>query len=147
MNRFYPPPCGSFVCFYLLGETSTNTYLGVQHDRRHGKSISDKCRSGTCLQNIRHGYGIGFVALLESDERLKDFDFRKIIGSDLPFYANIGIAQLETLLKDNEAYKNRPARRQIAGRWHHHSRKSIAGMAAAWGDKITEAPIKRFSSF
>lgn len=37
-------------------------------------------------------------SLLESNDRLKDFDWRKTIGDDLPFYANIGIAQLENLL-------------------------------------------------
>jgi isopentenyl-diphosphate delta-isomerase len=52
------------------------------------------------------GMGLGSCrTLLENDDRLKDFDFRKIIGDDLPFYANIGIAQLEALLRDKELYK------------------------------------------
>lgn len=49
------------------------------------------------------GMGLGSCrSILESDERLHDFDFRKIIGDDLPFYANIGIAQLEILLNENK---------------------------------------------
>lgn len=52
------------------------------------------------------GMGLGSCrVLLESDERIKDFDFRKIIGDDLPFYANIGIAQLETLVASRQTKK------------------------------------------
>ncbi len=52
------------------------------------------------------GMGLGSCrVLLESEERIKDFDFRKIIGDDLPFYANIGIAQLELLLEKNQEHK------------------------------------------
>lgn len=52
------------------------------------------------------GMGLGSCrSLLYSNERLKDFDFRKIIGDDLPFYANIGIAQLELLLENRETHK------------------------------------------
>ena len=52
------------------------------------------------------GMGLGSCrSLLESKDRLKDFDFRKIIGGDLPFYANMGIAQLEQLITENELFK------------------------------------------
>ncbi|MBF0361735.1 MAG: isopentenyl-diphosphate delta-isomerase [Oligoflexia bacterium] len=37
----------------------------------------------------------------ERKEYLKDFDLREIIGNELPFYANLGIAQIEQLLKSN----------------------------------------------
>jgi isopentenyl-diphosphate delta-isomerase len=52
------------------------------------------------------GMGLGSCrSLLYSNDRLQDFDFRKIIGDDLPFYANIGIAQLEILLQENQVSK------------------------------------------
>jgi isopentenyl-diphosphate delta-isomerase len=52
------------------------------------------------------GMGLGSCrSLLKSRDRLKDFDFRKVIGDELPFYANIGIAQLEQLLAENEVFK------------------------------------------
>lgn len=48
------------------------------------------------------GMGLGSCrSLLFSDEHLKDFDVRHLIGDDLPFYANLGIAQLEDLIDDN----------------------------------------------
>jgi len=51
------------------------------------------------------GMGLGSCrALLYSDERLEDFDLRPIIGSDSPFYANLGIAQLEELIEKNSLH-------------------------------------------
>ena len=71
---------------------------------------------GTALANtINHnlaracgdfGMGMGLGScrqLLYSDEYLKDFDVRDAIG-DQPLYANLGIAQLEQLLDQKEAY-------------------------------------------
>lgn len=52
------------------------------------------------------GMGLGSCrSLLYSDEYLKDFDVRHLIGDDLPFYANLGIAQLEQLIEKNELYR------------------------------------------
>lgn len=51
----------------------------------------------------RFGLGMGLGScrpLLDSLDRLKDFDVRPIIGPDLPLYANLGIAQLEFLLNN-----------------------------------------------
>ena len=47
------------------------------------------------------GMGLGSCRiLLEKEECFPDFDMRDIIGIDLPFYANIGISQLENMLHD-----------------------------------------------
>ncbi|MFA9392341.1 MAG: isopentenyl-diphosphate delta-isomerase [Prolixibacteraceae bacterium] len=49
------------------------------------------------------GMGLGSCrTLLKSEEYFDDFNLRHIIGKDLPFYANLGIAQLEQLLAKNE---------------------------------------------
>lgn len=48
------------------------------------------------------GFGMGLGScrgLLTSDEYLSDFNVRHILGDDLPLYANLGIAQLEQLIK------------------------------------------------
>jgi isopentenyl-diphosphate Delta-isomerase len=49
------------------------------------------------------GMGLGSCRpLLEKNDNFQDFDLREIIGDELPFYANLGIAQLEELvLKDD----------------------------------------------
>ncbi|MGM0504397.1 MAG: isopentenyl-diphosphate delta-isomerase, partial [Bacteroidota bacterium] len=42
------------------------------------------------------GMGLGSCrTLLESDEYLSHFDLRDVIGPELPFYANLGISQVE----------------------------------------------------
>ena len=49
------------------------------------------------------GMGLGSCRpLLYDQSRLADFDMRDLIGKDLPFYANLGIAQIEHLIKHNE---------------------------------------------
>jgi isopentenyl-diphosphate delta-isomerase len=48
------------------------------------------------------GFGMGLGscrALLDSDERMDDFDMRDIIGDQMPLYANLGIAQVEECLR------------------------------------------------
>ncbi len=48
------------------------------------------------------GMGLGSIRpLLESHSRLKDFNFRSTMG-DRPFYANIGVAQIDELLQKKE---------------------------------------------
>ncbi|MDB5228630.1 MAG: idi [Bacteroidota bacterium] len=94
------------------------------------------------------GMGLGSCrALLESDDRLKDFDFRKIIGDDLPFYANIGIAQLEMLLKDNELFKLD----QLIDKLQADGIIIHVNPLQEWlqpeGDKITVAPIITLQKF
>ncbi len=52
------------------------------------------------------GMGLGSCrALLNDNRHFEDFNLRKIIGDERPFYANIGICQLEQLLKDNQQKK------------------------------------------
>ncbi len=49
------------------------------------------------------GMGLGSCRqLLFSDEYLKDFDIRGIMGDDLPLFANLGVAQIEELFKANK---------------------------------------------
>lgn len=47
------------------------------------------------------GMGLGSCrSLLQSDEHWDDFNLRSIIGDSLPFYANLGIAQIERMLHE-----------------------------------------------
>jgi isopentenyl-diphosphate Delta-isomerase len=59
----------------------------------------------TNLARVCHEFGMGMGLgscriLLEKEECYPDFDMRDIIGDDLPFFANIGISQLENMLED-----------------------------------------------
>src|SRR5262245_6106730 len=58
--------------------------------------------------SAKYGLGMGLGScrpLLDSHERLSDFDIRNILGPDLPLYANLGIAQIEELLSNNASDK------------------------------------------
>jgi isopentenyl-diphosphate Delta-isomerase len=49
------------------------------------------------------GMGLGSCRiLLHDDLYLSDFNMRDVIGNDLPFYANLGINQLEVLIRDRK---------------------------------------------
>lgn len=49
------------------------------------------------------GMGLGSIRpLLFNEDRLSDFNMRKILGPDLPLFGNIGIAQVEELIKLNK---------------------------------------------
>jgi len=49
------------------------------------------------------GMGLGSCRIILNDDRhLPDFDMRDVIGDDLPFYANLGINQLEILIRDGQ---------------------------------------------
>lgn len=52
------------------------------------------------------GMGLGSCrVLLEGSERFPDFDLRPVMGNAVPFFANLGIAQLEELIDNNELQK------------------------------------------
>ena len=52
------------------------------------------------------GMGLGSCrTLLSSSKHISDFDLRPILGDELPFYANLGIAQVEELIDNGEEKK------------------------------------------
>ncbi|MBW6498531.1 MAG: hypothetical protein K0B09_09100 [Bacteroidales bacterium] len=67
--------------------------------------------AGTINRNLARaskefGMGMGLGScriLLEDDKYFPDFDMRDIIGPDFPLWANLGINQLEDMLRDKQA--------------------------------------------
>lgn len=73
---------------------------GVGEARHINQNLARVCREFSL------GMGLGSCrVLLESDQYFEDFNLRPILGSELPFFANLGIAQLETLVIDGETNK------------------------------------------
>ena len=105
-NRFsYEPLLGTHQAklqpFQFLGKTlSVPIWVssmtgGTQLARTINSNLARACKE------FGMGMGLGSCRiLLDNDKHFADFDMRHIIGPDLPFYANIGIAQLEHMLAD-----------------------------------------------
>lgn len=73
---------------------------GVGEARHINQNLARVCREFSL------GMGLGSCrVLLESDQYFEDFNLRPILGPELPFFANLGIAQLETLIADGEINK------------------------------------------
>lgn len=98
------PAAGSLVPFSFLGKTL------------HAPLWVSSMTGGTALANVinhnlaracaEFGMGMGLGScrqLLYSDEYLPDFDVRAAIGSELPLYANLGVAQIEQLFDKKES--------------------------------------------
>ncbi|MEX1003607.1 MAG: isopentenyl-diphosphate delta-isomerase [Crocinitomicaceae bacterium] len=56
----------------------------------------------------KYGLGMGLGScriILEDDTYFEDFNLRPILGDEVPFYANVGIAQIERILNENQGKK------------------------------------------
>ena len=70
---------------------------GVGEARIINQNLAKVCRE------FGIGMGLGSCrVLLESDHYFNDFNLRPILGDDLPFFANLGIAQVEKLVLENK---------------------------------------------
>ena len=110
-NRFYYEPMlaghndGKLSDFEFLGKTMhaplwvSSMTGGTQKARQINTNLALACKE------FGLGMGLGSCrSLLESDERLDDFNLRPIMGKDALLYANLGVAQIENLLKYNKQH-------------------------------------------
>jgi isopentenyl-diphosphate delta-isomerase len=73
---------------------------GTDHARKINHQLARVCGE------FGLGMGLGSCRmLLDADDRLVDFDVRDLIGNDVPLYANLGIAQVESLIEEHEVEK------------------------------------------
>lgn len=89
------------------------------------------------------GMGLGSCrSLLYSDVNLPDFDLRNIIGPQLPFFANLGIAQVEKMLRDNDldSIKKLVAKLRADGLIIHVN--PLQEWTQTEGDRFNSAPIE-----
>lgn len=94
------------------------------------------------------GMGLGSCRqLLDSDERLGDFDFRAIIGAQQPFYANLGIAQIEQVVSRKEVWKVERLMEQLRADGLFIHINPLQEWLQPEGDKITRPPVETISAF
>ncbi len=70
-----------------------------------GTGEAGKINRNLARATAEFGLGMGLGScrvLLENPDYFPDFDLRPILGKDRPFYANLGIAQVEQLLERKE---------------------------------------------
>ncbi|MBT3235750.1 MAG: type 2 isopentenyl-diphosphate Delta-isomerase [Bdellovibrionales bacterium] len=84
----------------LLGSKKISSPLWISSMTGGGRD-SDKINNRLAHAANRFGLGMGMGScrsLLNSTERLEDFQLRPILGSELPLFINLGVAQIEQLL-------------------------------------------------
>ena len=73
-----------------------------------GTELASKINRNLARACNEFGFGMGLGscrAILDDNTHLADFDMRNIIGNDLPFFANLGICQIEQLLEAKKTDK------------------------------------------
>ena len=73
-----------------------------------GTAMAGKINKNLALACAEFGLGLGLGScrpLLFSDDTLSDYAVRPILGEGVPFYANLGIAQIEKLWLQKELFR------------------------------------------
>jgi len=73
-----------------------------------GTALAGKINKNLAQACAEFGLGMGLGScrpLLYSNETLSDYAVRSILGPEVPFYANLGIAQIEKLWLNNELFR------------------------------------------
>ncbi len=111
-SRFYyepllsPHPTDDSKSFIFLGKEHkipmwvSSITGGTQLARKINTNLARVCNE------FGMGMGLGSCRIILNDEtHFADFDMREVIGNDLPFYANLGISQIEEFLASNKLDK------------------------------------------
>lgn len=112
---------------------------GTESAKKINKNLALACNE------FKLGMGLGSCRpLLDSSERIEDFDIRKYMPNS-PLYSNIGIAQCESLINSNQLAKltELNKRLEVDGLVIHVN--PLQEWAQPEGDRFKEAPIDTIS--
>ncbi len=106
----------------------------------------------TNLAKACHEFGMGMAlgscrSLLDSNEYLEDFNVRPIIGNELPFYANLGIAQMENLITTKSVDKVGALIEKLNADGLFIHVNPLQEWLQPEGDKISIPPIETIQTF
>jgi isopentenyl-diphosphate delta-isomerase len=94
------------------------------------------------------GMGLGSCrSLLYSDEYLDDFNVRPLMGSDVPLFANLGIAQIEILLAENKLYLAEELLHKLNADGLIIHVNPMQEWLQPEGDMLTQAPVETIRQF
>ncbi len=115
-----------------------------------GTKLAGKINHNLARMSAEFGLGMGLGScsiILKKESALPDFDLRSIIGDDRPFYANMGIAQIEYFLKkdDLKTVIDLVNLLKVDGLAVHVN--PIQEWMQPEGDKITEPPVETLKEF
>lgn len=115
-----------------------------------GTQLAGKINHNLARACREFGLGMGLGScrmLLDSDEYFEDFNLRPTIGDALPFYANLGIAQLEQLLEQNATDKAEAlvAKLQADGLFIHVN--PLQEWLQPEGDVLKRPPLETIQAF
>ena len=99
------PERGSLKPFDFLGKT-VKTPMWVS-SMTGGTALARTINRNLATAAAEFGFGMGLGScrqLLYSNETFDDFNVRPILGSGVPLFANLGIAQLELLIDRDETF-------------------------------------------
>jgi isopentenyl-diphosphate delta-isomerase len=111
-RRFYyepmlkPHPTGELGNFFL-GDKKMKAPVWVS-SMTGGTKLAGKINSNLARACNEFGMGMGLGScriILDDDTYFEDFNVRDIIGEHSPLYANLGIAQVEELIRDQKTAK------------------------------------------
>ena len=93
----------------------------------------------------KYGFGMGLGScriILEDDTYLEDFNLRPILGDEVPFYANVGIAQIEMLLNQNQGKKLKQLVEKLSADGLIVHVNPLQEWLQPEGDLITQSPLE-----
>ena len=92
----------------------------------------------------KYGFGMGLGScrmILEDDTYFEDFNLRPILGDEVPFFANVGIAQIEMLLQKNQAQKLTQLVEKLSADGLIVHVNPLQEWLQPEGDRITQSPL------
>ncbi len=115
-----------------------------------GTSLAKKInmRLAKCCKHFGLGMGLGSCrVLLNSEKNFKDFDLRHILGDNLLFFANLGIAQIEKAVcrEDISAINNLVQKLNTDGLIIHVN--PIQEFLQPEGDRFKQSPLVTIKKF
>jgi len=153
-SRFYYEP---LLSAHPSDSESTKFFLGKK--LTNPIWVSSMTGGTELAQTINHnlarackdfGLGMGLGScrgLLNSDEFLKDFDIRSIMGENLPLFVNLGVAQVEQLLLNKEVDKIFRMMDKLRADGLIIHVNPLQEWLQPEGDRFTQAPLKTIEEY